>query len=114
MALPGNNHYTRHKVCQQRGLIEELITIGRHIYDLLRSGFDDDIDRKLEDQHTMPIREVCKMFDESSAKLDGLFAKLEGVHDDLSVDIGQIHIDVHVDLPTSARKGFNSLVLLTS
>ena len=43
-----------------------------------------------------------------------LFAKLEGVHHDLSVDISQIHIDVDVDLPASARKRFNSLVLLTT
>lgn len=50
--------------------MEELSAEGRRVYDLLKGGLDEDIDRKLVEQHTGTLKAVRKMFDETYAELD--------------------------------------------
>lgn len=74
-------HYECHKLCRLHEAMEELTTEGWHIYEFLRSGFDENIDRKLKEQHiaSMATKEVYKMLDKSLVKLDDLFARLDSV-----------------------------------
>lgn len=46
---------------------------------------------------SLRLQDVRQKFNESSAKLDDHFAKLNGVRDDLSVNIVQIRIDGDVE-----------------
>lgn len=86
--------------------MDSLTPEARVIYDLLKDGLMDNIDKCVRDHQDSTVQAVRKMFDETTTKLDSLTTKIDSVSDELGFDITQLHIDVDkgvkLDRPATA------------
>ena len=79
--------------------MEELLPESKAVYDMLKEHLDENLDQRLREQKDTVIGAVKKMFTDQDLQIGDLTKKFDDIRDDLSLDIGQIRLDLECATP---------------
>lgn len=92
--FPHHRFHTRFKDRQCAAAMDSLDPEARLIYDLLKEGLTADQEKRAREQQDSTVIAVRKMFDENTARMDAIVAKIDGVRDEFSTELAQIRLDL--------------------